>query len=276
MPRPAALEFAEQVLGPGVAVTGRCRQTGAVIKVRNARGSEYIVKHHGSEAKHAREVRAYQQWAPALGQRTAQLVASSSQAMTIIITALPNDAEHSASDTADVHRQAGTLLRAFHAAAEPRAMPGYRSWLTDRAHYWARNAGELLSGHDLVLARTHLDALAAYDIHQGNPCHLDFQPRNWLVDRAGIVRLVDFEHARFDLPARDLVRLHFRIWPARPDLRAAFLAGYGRDLASTEQQLIRHLGALDALTALGRGNQTSNPSLIAHGHATIRTLRELA
>jgi Phosphotransferase enzyme family len=270
------MEFAEQILGPGVVVTGQCQQAATVVQVRDARGNEYILKHHGSETKHAREVRAYQQWAPALGQRTAQLVASSSQTMTIIITALPGDAELGASDTADVHRQAGALLRAFHGAAEPRALPGYRGWLTDRAHYWTKNAGELLSGHDLMLVRTHLDALAAYDIPQGNPCHLDFQPRNWLIDQGGIVRLVDFEHARFDIPARDLVRLYFRVWPARPDLRTAFLVGYGRDLTSTEQEMIRHLGALDALTALGRGNQNSDPSMIVRGQATIRTLRELA
>jgi hypothetical protein len=275
-PAGAVLEFAAQILGPNVVVTGSCQQAGRVIRVRDARGSEYFVKHHGNVTKHAREVHAYQQWTPALGQRAAQLVAFSSQATTIVITALPGVANHSASDTIDVHRQAGALLRAFHAAAEPRALPGYRSWLAGRAHYWATNARELLSGHDWEIISTHLDALAAYDIQKGTACHLDFQPRNWLLDRAGTVRLIDFEHARFDLPVRDLVRLHFRIWATRPDLRTAFFAGYGRDLTRTEEQMIWHLGALDALTALGRGNQTSDPSLIACGHSTMRTLRDLA
>ena len=56
-------------------------------------------------------------------------------------------------------------------------------------------------------------------------------PAPQLADQhAGDVSLIDFEHARINLPARDFVRLRFRIWAARPDLRDAFLDGYGRPL----------------------------------------------
>jgi len=43
----------------------------------------------------------------------------------------------------------------------------------------------------------------------------------------GTVHIIDFEHARYDLAARDLVRLADRIWRDRPDLEDAFLARYG-------------------------------------------------
>lgn len=59
------------------------------------------------------------------------------------------------------------------------------------------------------------------------PCHLDFMPRNLIRDADGTVRVIDFEHARYDLPARDLVRLATRIWPRRPDLQQAFCDTYG-------------------------------------------------
>ena len=105
------------------------------------------------------------------------------------------------------------------------------------------------------------------------PCHLDFQPRNWVIDQTGTVRLIDFGHARFDLPVRNLVRLHFRTWATRPDLRAAFLAGYGHDLTCWEQDMICHLGALDALV---RGSQNSDPFLIACARQTLGLLRALS
>ena len=77
--------------------------------------------------------------------------------------------------------------------------------------------------------------------------------------------LIDFEHARSDLPARDLVRLRFRVWPSRPDLRDAFFDGYGRRLTDAEDELIWHLGALDALTALARGHQTGDRARLRPG-----------
>jgi thiamine kinase-like enzyme len=105
------------------------------------------------------------------------------------------------------------------------------------------------------------------------PCHLDFQPRNWLLGPAADLYLVDFEHARTDIPLRDLVRLRFRAWPGRPDIKDAFLNGYGRDLTSSDTETIQHLGALDALTAIARGHQTGDPHLIESGHLTLRQLR---
>ena len=105
------------------------------------------------------------------------------------------------------------------------------------------------------------------------PCHLDFQPRNWLLGPAADLYLVDFEHARTDIPLRDLVRLRFRVWPARPDLKDAFLNGYGRDLTGSDTETLQHLGALDALTAIARGHQNHDIQLIQYGHSTLRQLR---
>jgi hypothetical protein len=60
----------------------------------------------------------------------------------------------------------------------------------------------------------------------------------------------------------------------RPDLQDAFLDGYGRPLSPAEDQLIWHLGALDALTALARGRQNADLELVAVGRDTLRQLRE--
>lgn len=267
-PSRALLAFAAQVLGP---VTSENQYTGAVTRVRDASGAEYVVKLHASKDKHARETGAYQHWVPALGQLAPQLVAADPDTGAIVVTALPGE-PCTSPGTEDAHRQAGALLQAFHSAAPPRPARNYMQWLTSRASYWLETAEPLLSRQQQVIVRAHLEALAERDFPTAVPCHLDFQPRNWLADHAGTVRLIDFEHARHGPPERDLVRLEFRIWASQPRLRDAFLSGYGRCLTEDEQQTLQHFGALDALTSLARGADTGDADLAAHGHATIRLL----
>lgn len=249
----------EAVLGP------------AVVRVATGPGRQYVVKQHATRSKHEREVHAYRRWTAALGASAPSLVAADDPQLIIIISAQPGHVRTGDLPPA-VHRQAGTLLRLFHDAEPPRSLPSYRHWLTARAAYWTTRATAFLSPADAATITRHLAALAALDTPPGRPCHLDFQPRNWLISTSGHVWLIDFEHARIDLPARDLTRLRFRIWAARPDLRDAFLAGYGHPLTQAEDQLIWHLGALDALTALARGNQAHDPQLTAAARATIRQL----
>jgi aminoglycoside phosphotransferase (APT) family kinase protein len=164
------------------------------------------------------------------------------------------------------------LLRRFHDAEPCRELPWFRDWLLGRARYWSSRARNLLPPADFAVIADLLAALGRLAIPPGCPCHLDFQPRNWLVSRAGSLAIIDFEHARIDLPARDFVRLHFRVWPQRPDLRDAFFDGYGRPLTDVEDELIRHLGALDVVTSLVRGNETRDPQLTAFGRSTLRQL----
>lgn len=245
----------------------RCR---AHLRTRRD-GKEYVVKKHADRDKHDREVHAYQRWTPALGPSAPQLVAADAQTLTIVTTAL-NGRSHPGPLTTAAHHHAGTLLRRFHDAEPPRPLPGYRDWLQDRADYWTARAKPFLSAADLGNASTHLAALQQTADPHGVPCHLDFQPRNWLLSPNADLYLVDFEHARTDLPLRDLVRLRFRIWPARPDLKDAFLNGYGRDLTGPDTETLQHLGALDALTATARGHQNHDNQLIRYGRSTLRQL----
>jgi thiamine kinase-like enzyme len=103
-------------------------------------------------------------------------------------------------------------------------------------------------------------------------CHLDFQPRNWIVDDNGTVRLIDFEHARPDARIRDMARLAHRYWPHRPDLCQAFVRGYGTSLSEQERTLLYHFGALEAATALVRGRDTDDADLVMHGRALLDRL----
>jgi hypothetical protein len=265
----AALEAAARLIGP-------CEITEAlgpaVARISARCGEEYIVKKHADRDKHDREVHAYRYWTPALGPSAPQLVVADAQALTIVTTAL-DGRPHPGPLTAAAHQRAGTILRRFHDAEPPRPLLGYRDWLRDRAAYWTARATPFMSASDIGTARAHLAAIQQGADPHGVPCHLDFQPRNWLLGPAADLYLVDFEHARADLPLRDLVRLRFRAWPGRPDFKDAFLNGYGRDLTGSDTETLHHLGALDALTAIARGHQNHDTQLIRYGHSTLRQLR---
>lgn len=270
MTTPAVLlEAARRVLGSCevTAVLGE-----AVVRVRDARGQEFVVKQHGSRSKHDREVHAYRHWTAALGPSAPRLITADSATMTIVITTLPG--QLCSDPTAAIHHQAGALLRRFHGTEPARKLPWFPGWFDNRVRHWTSQARTLLAAEDAAVVDSHLTALRMIGVPHGVPCHLDFQPRNWLLDESGNLALIDFEHARTDLPARDFVRLRFRVWPSRPDLHDAFFDGYGRRLTDAEGELVWHLGALDALTALARGRQTGDPALAASGHATLRQLRQ--
>jgi Ser/Thr protein kinase RdoA (MazF antagonist) len=258
-------------------VLGSCEVTAilgdAVVRVSDARSQEWVVKQHGTQAKHDREVHAYRHWTAALGPSAPRLIAADSATMTIVITTMPGQ-PRSGDLTAAIHHQAGALLRRFHDTEPARELPWFPGWLDDRVRHWTSQARTLLSAEDATVVDSHLTALRMTGVPRGVPCHLDFQPRNWLLDKSGNLALIDFEHARTDLPARDFVRLWFRVWPSRPDLHDAFFDGYGRLLTDAEDELVWHLGALDALTALARGRQTGERALTTSGHATLRQLRE--
>jgi Choline/ethanolamine kinase len=245
----------------------------AVARISGHRGREFIVKRHASQEKHNREVHAYRNWTDSLGPAAPALIAADAQTRTIIITAVPGQ-QCQGLATAQAHQRAGEILRRFHEAEPPRRLFGYRDWLRGRSAHWLDQAAPFIAERDRTAAAAHLDALLETAVRAGVPCHLDFQERNWLLDQDGNVCLIDFEHARTDLWLRDLVRLRFRVWPGRPDLKDAFLAGYGHDLSDDDAETLRHLGVLDALTAIARGHQARNAALIEHGHATLKQLSE--
>jgi len=96
-----------------------------------------------------------------------------------------------------------------------------------------------------------LNVLAAINTPTLTPCHLDFMPRNLIRGGVGIVRVIHFEHARYHLPARDLVRLATRIRTSRPDLREAFCDSNG-PLTPLDWQIIDWCTVID-LASLAAG-----------------------
>lgn len=200
-----------------------------VLHVR-AGGREFVVKASGAHDHHIqREITAHESYTEPLikRNRTARLVASDRGERILITEYQPGQLAQGTSfeHAANVHVQAGSLLRSFHnqharvdTDYESRATAKALAWL-DREHHIAprieTEARRILRGYrpaPIVVV----------------PTHGDWQPRNWLID-SSVVRVIDFGRFDFRPAATDLCRLAFQQWNELPALEAAFLSGYGDD-----------------------------------------------
>jgi len=235
-----------------------------VLRAATASG-EVIVKLNRGLDRHRQEVHAYRHWTSALRGRAPRLLASTENPPAIVVTALPGrtlaEADLNPQQEIEAHRQAGELLHRLHAAAPSRMEPDMTAWLAERGEHWLALGRAIIPAHRQAEIRAHLTALSDLGPIPAVPCHLDYTPRNLLAEPSGRLAVIDFEHARYDLAARDLVRLATRIWPSRPDLEDAFVVGYG-PLSALDRQVIEHCTHLDALTSNVRGAGRAAPTVL--------------
>jgi Ser/Thr protein kinase RdoA (MazF antagonist) len=268
------LNFARTAIDPAAEPTAvhSTPSGGKVLRVNTQRGA-VIVKLHRSQERHQRELHAYRHWTTALGDRAPRLLVDHPDPPMMIVNALPGttaDLLHlSRAQQRDMHTQAGRLLNSLHAAEPPRPNTDIAPWLRDRGEQRLLLAASILPAAQRDETRSHLRALAELGPLPTVPCHLDFTPRNLLRDEHGVIRVIDFEHTRHDLAARDLVRLADRIWKGHPDLQEAFLDGYG-PLSDVDREIIEHAAYLDHLTlAVPLNTGGMAPDLHGHDRTTV-------
>ncbi|MFZ6180120.1 phosphotransferase [Nannocystis pusilla] len=173
------------------------------------------------------------------------------------------------------HLAAGRLLRALHEipVADDDPMPLVDA-VAARQSEWHARARDLLTPSE----RDALQRLAARrDAFAGVrrvPCHRDFTPDNWLLD-ADKLCVLDFEHARLDAPEVDLVKLRADVWPDRPHLAEAFLAGYG-PLTTDAAARLDVLLALHAAATLAWAERHDDPAFRALGRRALAVALERA
>lgn len=200
-----------------------------VLRIATGDG-ERIVKAGGEDNHHIRrEIRGHVQATGPLVERglAARMHAAHARVGVLVLEYLPGHLVERTSDEldADVHRQAGAMLRIMHdqsstvddtyaARADAKAL----SWL-DRGHHIPAEQVEAVRA---AFATPH--AAGARLV----PTHGDWQPRNWLIDD-GTVRMIDLGRYDRRAPESDLVRLAAQQWRTKPELEAAFLDGYGAD-----------------------------------------------
>lgn len=246
-----------------------------VVRVVASDGRHFVAKQHAERDRYAGELHAYRAWSTHLTCHAPKLVGRDDATRTLLLTALTGDRADTAAPGSPeeelAHHEAGHVLGKLHRAT---AMPQggtvgaalaerFQSWIDRAVHADLIDTAEqnLLKHHAAILGNSGMDSAV---------CHLDYQPRNWLIgDTFGVC---DFEHMRHDARVRDFARLEFRRWQAAPRLRTAFFDGYGRPLNDTERRLLESFGAIEAATALVKGHQENDPTLSEHGRTVLSRL----
>ncbi|WP_338064350.1 aminoglycoside phosphotransferase family protein [Thermoactinospora rubra] len=246
----------------------------SVAVVTDPSGNRYVLKKHTAQERFDAEVHAYRTWVPSLGGHAPRLLAADPDSRSLVLSFIPGtpvvDLPPGTSAQRRAFAAAGETLRRLHQIPPgPRPSADVPLYLANRMRWWtarARDAGLISPAECHELDRT-ADRLAR-TVVGSTICHLDYQPRNWLLTSDGSVCVVDFEHTRRDARVRDLVRLEYRWWRSDPRLREAFFAGYGHHLGEAEAELMIIFGMLDGLTSLVRGDQ----GLAAYGRTLLAEL----
>lgn len=191
--------------------------------------ADVVIKGAGPDNGHIpREIGAHTRWTSPwlVTGSVGRMLHAEADLSLVAIEHLPGRLAQDVAPSADVHRQAGALLRTFHDQAR-QVDDAYEAEADDRALAW-------LERPHRIPAPTVEAARAAIAGHEHPPVemvptHGDWQERNWLVDDAGTVRVIDLGRAAWRPRWTDLVRLARREWVARPSDEDAFLEGYGYD-----------------------------------------------
>lgn len=279
LPAPLA-DMARRAVGTISSVMDRSwpRENSAVWEI-TASGRRCFIKQHPSARFHDREVTAYRQVVSSLGQgRAPELIPSDHGLMTMVITGLPGqvlrDLSLPAATDMEAYRQAGQLLRRIHNV--PIAVNRVRGIerAAGRCEEHLRRADGLLTSQQIALVRACAAQLSVLGPQIAvTATHGNFQPRHFLWDQqVGQLAVIDFERAEPGPAVRDLVRLEYRNWDTRPDLRAAFLDGYGRNLTDEKTEALRCLAALDALSGVQWGTAHGDEKVVHRARTTFARL----
>lgn len=251
----------------------------SVWEIQGLGGERWFVKQHAGPKLHQREVNAYRAWTPSLGaDRAPELVAASTKARTVLVTAVPGRSLDSlrlpVEQERKAYEQAGELLALHHAAAadKPTTTGDEAAWDATAARM-LRDAASYVPAVEIAMVRW-LTAQAPPSLPRV-AAHGDYMPKNWMWHEAEQrLRVIDFERAELQ-PAvrRDFSRLRYRILVHQANLNAAFHHGYGRQLTEEELAACRAYGALDALDSLAWGIKHRDLGLVDEAHTMLENLR---
>ncbi len=267
------LDCCSEVLGQCAVVADRSWPHGEalVFEVLDCEGRGWIVKRPAKHSHYRRELEAYWEWVPSLGDRAPALLAHNDVAMCLVISVLPGEVGRDGDP--DVFRQAGALTRRFHESAPALPDLGFAPRMADTLEQWLARGGGVIDSESADFARRQVARISELPPPLTVPCHWDNHPRNWLVDQEGTVRLIDFGHSRWQAWALDFNRLYFGSWRDRPDLREGFLEGYGKNLDDEDVALIERCGVQIAVSNIIWAREHGDAPFEELGRRTLDVLR---
>jgi len=236
-----------------------------VLELRTPDGRRYIAKAGDTDDHHlARELSAHRRWLAPLAAHghAPTLMRGDDAAKLLVAEYLPGTLVQGADSewAPDTYRQAGALLALLHGLDSAR----------DDGQFERRQKQETLAW----LGRAHripADAAAALAAEASSwptppaalvPTHGDWQPRNWIADD-GRIRMIDFGRADLRPAQTDFARLAAQQFRGRPELEAAFLAGYGAD--PRERASWRRLRIREAVATAGWAHRVGDRTFEQQG-----------
>ncbi|NVB43066.1 aminoglycoside phosphotransferase family protein [Pseudenhygromyxa sp. WMMC2535] len=263
------------VAGEGVAGEG---VAGEGASGKGAAGKGAVLKHHLGARGFAQEREALSRWFEGPGPDggrwpVPRLLAFDVATRALLLEQLVGEAADPSAP--GIHEAAGRFLAALHSLPIPDRDPmplsealerRWRGWLAGCADALD---SELRAGLEAIApARVDLEGVARV------PCHRDFGPHNWLWTGEQLA-VIDFEHARADLPAVDFAKLWAGAWRSKPELGQAFSRGYfasscGRqNIAQISEGAFSCALALHGLASLAWGMRHADADFEAEGRHAI-------
>ncbi|MEV7866639.1 aminoglycoside phosphotransferase family protein [Streptomyces sp. NPDC088124] len=278
-PDAAVAAFAQRAVGAITEWTDTSwrREDSRVWRIRGTDGGTWYVKVHQNDKFHGREVRALRTWAGSLGAAAPQLVATNAELRAVVVTALPGRPLHGRvlgpEQERGIFHRIGALARRIHEASPSHPAPVGSGPAVGKADRHLEAARPHLAQRDEEFVRDLVRQAEDLEPLEWVETHGDFQLRNILLDDSDdSVAIIDLERSEPGPAVRDLVRLS-DAWANRPDLYAAFMAGYGRLLTAAEEARLVIDAALDSVSGISYGVAHGDPELVERGRRTLARLR---
>ena len=242
--------FARREMGAQVQIDNFSRDFGRlsiVWRLTGSDGSRAWLKHHEQSQLYQHELFGLERLVPALGEPTwwaaPTLMARDDELQVILMTEVEGEVLDAAPVSADEYtamfRLAGQFIRQLHGldVAAPDDIEAV-AYLRDRLEYYLGEGETAIDASTADWARELIEQACAVEGARRVPCHMDFSPRNWLIQRRddGIrFGVIDWERARWDLWLHDVQRMAYAHWHREPHLRDAYFVGYGREPTAAEE-----------------------------------------
>lgn len=284
---PALLTWAQKFVGPvgPVRDVSHGRVNSRVWHLTCASGVVFA-KLAPNPKSFSRDTRALREVAPGMEPGTAPLLlAADPLQLALLLSPVPGRMVKSLSlsraEQRMLHQRAGRWLGRFHGRGAELSAQDHADAAAEVARAAAGGekhldqAAGLLGPTHRRTVRWHAAALGQLGPLPTAFIHGDFQERNWLLDgdlEACVFGAVDLERARPHAAVADFVPLASGSWAGRPDLRDAFLEGYGRMLSDEEVWALRCLCAVDAASAIAWGVPNGDHAIVDRGRATLARL----
>ena len=245
-------------------------------------GPAMYVKVHAEPYLYQRHTQAYELWVPHLPCRTPELLFADANLLLLVFAELPGAPLENVALPLDLellaYETGGRVASVFHELpASPNEQPGDPGEAAvQRMRDLIERAAGLIDDDTLRWVESVGMDPAVFAGEQLVPCHRDYSPRNWLVaenDGGLDWSLIDFERARHDFMYFDFQRMWPDHWRDRPDRRAAFFRGYGRELTKDEEHRLRLTVLRTCVGTVSWARTNGDPAFEAWARQTIERLR---